>query len=85
MHKVFKVTCRFDREAGVWYVAESDVPGLAAEAPTRNELDAILRERIPELLKLNMPELASASDKQKKALVPIELIVHKRKMLAIAC
>lgn len=28
------MTCRWDEEGGVWYVADSDVPGLATEAET---------------------------------------------------
>ena len=47
------LTLGWDDEAGVWYVADSDVPGLAAEAPTLDELHAVLRDRIPELIEAN--------------------------------
>ncbi len=52
-----RIECRWDDEARVWYVEESNVPGLAAEAPTVEALDALLDVRVPELLALNMPYL----------------------------
>jgi hypothetical protein len=52
----FKVTCNWDAEAGVWYVAESNVPGLAAEAPTVEAMVNLLEVRIPELIELNMQD-----------------------------
>jgi hypothetical protein len=33
--KRYTVTCHWDKEAEVWYVAETDVPGLATEASNR--------------------------------------------------
>jgi hypothetical protein len=32
--KSYTVACLWDAEAGMWYVAETDVPGLATEAAT---------------------------------------------------
>jgi predicted RNase H-like HicB family nuclease len=49
----YTVTCRWDAEARVWYVAESDVPGLATGADTLDELVRKLQEVIPELLAVN--------------------------------
>ncbi len=53
MPKHFRIRCEWDREAGVWHVAESDVPGLSLEAATQQTMTARLRQTVPELLELN--------------------------------
>ncbi len=53
MPKHFRIRCEWDHEAGVWYVAESDVPGLSLEAATQQVMTARLRQAVPELLELN--------------------------------
>jgi hypothetical protein len=70
----FTVSCEWDADASVWYVSETDVPGLVAEAPTIEALDALLKDRVPELLQLNMPSLfegAGAPDSY------FDLLIHK--------
>lgn len=52
MHTYF-VKAEWDAEAKVWYVSNTDVPGLAAEADTTEALFALLQELIPELIELN--------------------------------
>ena len=42
-----------DDEAGVWYVSGTDVPGLAAEAPTERDLVIKIRKLVPTLYDLN--------------------------------
>ena len=42
-----------DDEAGVWYVSDSDVPGLVAEADSERDLIVKIRELVPELYELN--------------------------------
>jgi predicted RNase H-like HicB family nuclease len=49
----YTVNCRWDEEARVWYVADSNVPGLATGADTLDELLGKLQTLIPELLELN--------------------------------
>ena len=49
----FSIQCRWDSEAGVWYVEDSDVPGLVTEAPTQKDMVAKPRGMILELLELN--------------------------------
>jgi hypothetical protein len=49
----FTVRAEWDHEAELWYVADSDIPGLAAEAPTTEALLVKLRILIPELVELN--------------------------------
>ena len=65
----YTITCLWDDEALVWYVAETDVPGLATEAPTLEEMEHKLRAIIPELLELNVPGFAQP--------VPYELVARK--------
>lgn len=69
----YTVTCHWDEEARVWYVAETDVPGLATEAATVEEMERKLLAMIPELVELNEPGSAGSP-------VPFELIVHKREL-----
>lgn len=35
---IIRVWCKWDSEAGVWYVVKSELPGIAAEAETLEEL-----------------------------------------------
>jgi len=46
---MFRVEAKFDHVAGVWYVSDSDVPGLATEAGSLDELMAKLQAMIPDL------------------------------------
>lgn len=52
-HRVFAVSAVWDAVAGLWYVSESDVPGLVAEAETITTLRVRICDRVPELLRLN--------------------------------
>jgi len=49
----FIVHAEWDQEAEVWFVADSDVPGLAAEAATTEALLDKLRVLVPELVEMN--------------------------------
>lgn len=49
----YSITAEFDHDASVWFVAGSDVPGLAVEAETPAEMLALLRRVMPELVKEN--------------------------------
>lgn len=66
----YTVSCLWDTEAGMWYVAETDVPGLATEAATLEEMERKLLRMIPELLELN-----GAGQPWQR--VPFELIARK--------
>jgi predicted RNase H-like HicB family nuclease len=68
--KSYTVACLWDAEAGMWYVAETDVPGLATEAATLEEMERKLLQMIPELLELNVAG-------QPRHRVPFELIARK--------
>ena len=53
MTHVYRATLSRDDEAGVWYVSDTNGPGLATEAATLPQLLAKLRHLVPELLQLN--------------------------------
>lgn len=50
----------FDKDAGRWYVADSEVPGLCLEADTPGQLLSSIADISPELIELNLPELRDA-------------------------
>ena len=76
----FTVRCEWDEEAHVWYISDSDVPGLIAEAATVEDMNDLLRERVPELLKLNLPELFQQGDRE----IPLEVITKQHNNLRLA-
>lgn len=49
----FFVKAEWDEDAHVWYVAESDVPGLATEAPTLDALQRRVLDLLPILVEEN--------------------------------
>lgn len=77
--KLITIECRWDADAKLWYVHESNLPGLGGEAPTRRAMNALLRERIPEMLKLNTPECTDHTD------MPVELLMSRKEKLQLRC
>lgn len=53
MDHIYFVEIPWDNEAGVWYVADTDFPGLVAEAPSERDLLMRIRALVPELYELN--------------------------------
>ena len=53
MQKIYFVRAEWDDEAKVWVATSDDVPGLATEAGTMEELSKKLEVMIPELLTEN--------------------------------
>jgi predicted RNase H-like HicB family nuclease len=51
--RIPSVQARWDTEARVWVAVSDDVPGLAAEAASLDQLFQELKGLIPELLALN--------------------------------
>lgn len=51
--RVYFVKAEWDDESGVWFVSQTDVPGLVAEAETPSELLSLLDTLIPEMLEAN--------------------------------
>lgn len=52
-----KVHLAFDDEAGIWYVGDSDIPGLRLEASDPLELVRRISETAAELVELNQSEV----------------------------
>jgi hypothetical protein len=78
----FTIYCQWDEEAKVWFVADSDVPGLAAEAPTPDALNQLLRSRVPELVEMNRPDLLRGGGRER---APVELVIRNEQRLQLAC
>jgi len=68
----FYVKAEWDEEAKVWYVAETNVPGLSLEAPTSDALLERLDCAVPELLELN-----GMLEKDHMPQVPYELMLKR--------
>lgn len=81
MAMTFTIECEWDAEAGVWYVSDSNVPGLVAEAPTQDAMKELLRERVPELVRLNMGQLLKGDECE----VPMELLYKDHARIRLAC
>lgn len=53
MPKVLAIHAQWDAEASVWVATSDDVPGLATEADTLEQLSDKLESMVPELLDAN--------------------------------
>lgn len=49
----YEIRIEWDATAGVWYIEDSNIPGLVGEAPTLEAMMVLLRIRIPEMLEAN--------------------------------
>jgi predicted RNase H-like HicB family nuclease len=66
---IYEVRVEWDEEAKVWYVAETNVPGLVTEAETIEAMLAKLNVMVPEMLEEN--GLTVGAD------VPFELLASR--------
>jgi predicted RNase H-like HicB family nuclease len=57
----------FDEEAKVWFVAQSDIPGLSLEANTPHELMARIEGCAHEMVELNISEIIETAFANKVA------------------
>lgn len=64
-----RVHLAFDEEAQVWYVAESEIPGLRLEADDPMELVKRIAEAAPELVQMNEREILQAHEGKQPAKV----------------
>ncbi len=62
-----KVHLAFDAEAGIWYIAESDIPGLRLEADDPMELVRRISESVAELIELNQSEVVERHQSKARA------------------
>ena len=75
MRRSYTVTAEWDDDAQVWYVVESDIPGLATEAPTQAQLIQHILELAPDLIELNQEDCDTA---------PLELLWQGSQKLSLA-
>jgi hypothetical protein len=75
MAKSYTVEAHWDAEARVWH-STSDVPGLVIEAETMEEFEQLMKDLVPEMLAAN----ADVHDVS----VPVELIIKRSHVLAVA-
>ncbi|HEY2321644.1 MAG TPA: DUF1902 domain-containing protein [Thermoanaerobaculia bacterium] len=78
--RIYHVQADWDPEANVWVATSEDVPGLATEAATIDELTATLRTMIPELLEAN--GLLPANDPSGR--LTFELTSHRQELVTLA-
>ncbi|HEX7678010.1 MAG TPA: DUF1902 domain-containing protein [Thermoanaerobaculia bacterium] len=76
----YHVQADWDPEANVWVATSDDVPGLATEAETIEELTARLRTMIPELLEANGLLPASVPSDP----LAFELTSHRQELVTLA-
>jgi predicted RNase H-like HicB family nuclease len=69
MQKIHFIRAEWDAEAKVWVATSDDVPGLATEAVTLEELSSKLDVMVPELLQLN--------EGSTEAEIPFELLARR--------
>lgn len=69
MIHAIQIEVQFDDEAGVWFIKNSSLPGLSAEAATFDQLKAKLPGMIADLIECNGVEIEDD--------VPIELIARQ--------
>jgi len=67
----FSVHIAYDDEADVWYVAESDIPGLALEADNPQRLLERVAACAPRLLELNGKPASSSAARPPYAWKPV--------------
>jgi hypothetical protein len=73
---LYVVKASFDDEADVWFVDHTDIPGLATEAPSFEELCRKIKIMASELLQANGLETGAAE-------VPVEIIAHRTARLSL--
>jgi len=74
--KKIRVNAFWDDRAKVWVATSDDVPGLATEAETSEQLIEKLRVMIPELLEMN-----GLLQENKQAEIPFQLLSDRTEML----
>ena len=53
MIHTYHATMSWDEEAKVWYISDTDFPGLVAEAATQQDLVNKIHQLVPELFEAN--------------------------------
>ena len=67
-NRTYLVRAKWDNEAQVWVADSDDIPGVAAEAESREKLQDKLAVLIPEMIELNNVEVDQTE--------PLEIVIH---------
>ena len=67
----YTVRVAHDPEVGVWYVEESDIPGLNAEAASYELLVEVVLDVAPDLIEANIDGVAGALQS-----FPVNVVQH---------
>lgn len=77
--KALRVFANWDADARMWYVVESDIPGLVTEAATWDALVARVVAVAPELLELNRHLLGA----DVTPFAPVNVLASQEVVLAV--
>lgn len=79
---LWTIRAEYDPEAAVWWTFDSDIPGLAADAPTLEQLAAKAGAMLPDLLDLHGDQLADAS--RRNGPHRLRIIAHHERLFDVA-
>jgi hypothetical protein len=79
---LWTIRADYDPESAVWWIADSDLPGLAADAPTLEELATKIGAMLPDLLDIHGDELIDPS--RKAGPHRLRIIAHHEHLFDVA-
>ncbi|WP_033922955.1 DUF1902 domain-containing protein [Sphingomonas sp. 37zxx] len=79
---VWMVRAEYDPEARVWYVSDSDIPGIAADAETLETLAEKIGQMLPDLLDVNAALIADTA--RLSGPHSIRIVAHHERDFAVA-
>lgn len=79
---VWTIRAEYDPEASVWWTADSDIPGLAADAPDLERLAEKIGAMLPDLLQLNGDQVLDRS--RLKGQHRLRIIAHHEQLFDVA-
>ena len=78
--ETYFATASWDEEAGVWYISETNFPGLVAEAGTQQELIGKIHRLVPELYEANRHLMNGVFRKD----IPIQVTARRLETIRLA-
>lgn len=79
---VWTVRADYDADARVWWTADSDIPGLAADAATLEELAEKVGRLLPDLLEIDGGHLLTPERRQGPH--ELRIIAHHERSFPVA-
>lgn len=81
MQRAYSAVILWDEESSLWYVSETDFPGLVAEAETQQKLAQKIRLLVPELYDANRHLMRTRSPSPE---IVIQLTTKRREVIKLA-